>query len=76
VGATVTVVLTSELPNSSTDVDFRFAGVDHHFTMRTDGSGIASHALTVPKQAAGSEATLFATMLVTHATCSTGFFVP
>ena len=75
-GATLTVVLTTRLPLASTTVDYRFGTTTRSFGMRTSGSGVASHALIVPKQAAGTTVTVTATLAQTHATCSTGFSVP
>ncbi|MGH9123790.1 MAG: hypothetical protein ACRDZ8_03560 [Acidimicrobiales bacterium] len=74
--ATITVALTSPLPLASISVDYRFGSVERMFAMRTSGSGIATHPLTIPKEAAGFELSLTATLTTSHATCSTGFFVP
>lgn len=74
--ATITVALTSPIPLESISVDYRFGSVERMFAMRTSGSGTASHPLTIPKEAAGFEVSLTATLTTSHATCSTGFFVP
>jgi hypothetical protein len=74
--ATITVVLTTQIPLASVSVDYRFGSVERMFSMRTSGSGVASHPLTIQKEASGLEFTLTATVTTTDATCSTGFLVP
>jgi hypothetical protein len=75
VNGSINLVLTSHLPLATVQVDYRFGAVDRRFTMKTDGNGLASHPLNLPKTAAGVPIQVTAVLQATNATCSTTFVV-